>query len=86
MPPTPSKGSTATASTMIPMPPIQCRLQRHRLMDCGRASRPLSTVEPVVVSPDIVSKYASVKLRPGIAIIREWLPEADINTHEATPA
>ncbi len=31
MPPTPSNGSTATASTMIPRPPNQCRVQRHRL-------------------------------------------------------
>ncbi len=32
MPPTPSSGSTATASTMMPSPPNHCRLQRQTLM------------------------------------------------------
>src|SRR5208282_1128927 len=55
-------GRMATASTMIPMPPIQERRCRHKLMDRGRYSSPDNTVPPVVVSPDAASKYASVKL------------------------
>jgi hypothetical protein len=40
----------------------------------------LSTVEPVVVRPDIASKYASVKLRSGRAIISGTAADADIST------
>ena len=56
LPPTPSNGSTATASTITPMPPIQTRKVRQMLIDGGSASRPESTVAPVVVSPETVSK------------------------------
>jgi hypothetical protein len=52
----------ATASTMIPMPPSQLRMCRHKLIERGKNSIPESTVPPVVVSPDAASKYASVKL------------------------
>ena len=83
MPPTPSNGSTATTSTMMPMPPIQCSVWRQRLMDCGRSSRWLSTVEPVVVRPDMASKYASVKQRSGSAIISGMAADADISTHDS---
>ena len=62
MPPTPSIGRMATASTMMPMPPSQLSKWRHRLMERGRNSSPESTVPPVVVKPDAASKYASVKL------------------------
>ena len=47
------------------MPPIQTSRWRQTLIDSGSWSRPLSTVAPVVVSPDIVSKYASVNEMPG---------------------
>ena len=40
----------------------------------------VSTVAPVVVSPDIVSKKASVKDRPGIAIIKGKVAMAAIIT------
>jgi hypothetical protein len=43
----------------MPMPPIHWRKQRQKLMDGGKASRPVNTVAPVV-KPDTVSKYASV--------------------------
>ena len=56
MPPTPSKGRMATASTMMPRPPNQCSACRQRLIDGGNASSPVKTVEPVVVRPDMVSK------------------------------
>ena len=36
MPPTPSSGSTATASTMMPSPPNQCSVQRQTLMAGAR--------------------------------------------------
>jgi hypothetical protein len=66
LPPTPSSGRIATASTMMPMPPISTMKQRHLLTEVGSPSSPVSTVAPVVVMPDTASKYASVKLRPGI--------------------
>ena len=56
LPPTPSSGRMATASTRIPIPPISTRKQRQTLIDSGSLSRPESTVAPVVVSPDTVSK------------------------------
>ena len=55
-PPMPSKGRTATASTIRPMPPSQTIMPRQRLIDGGSVSRFDSTVEPVVVRPDIASK------------------------------
>jgi hypothetical protein len=69
MPPTPSSGRIATANTMMPMPPSQCSEARHSVSACGRLSRPLMTVAPVVVRPDIASKYASVKSRYGACSI-----------------
>ena len=68
---------------MMPMPPNQCSACRQRLIDGGRLSRPLSTVEPVVVSPDTASKYASVKLRPGRAISSGTAADPDIRTQES---
>ena len=56
MPPTPSNGRIATASTMMPMPPSQCSAWRHRFTACGRLSTLSMTVEPVVDSPDMASK------------------------------
>ena len=64
-PPTPRSGRIATASTMMPMPPSHCSRCRHRLSEGGRLSSPLITVPPVVVSAEIASKYASVKLICG---------------------
>ena len=56
VPPTPSSGRIATASTMMPRPPTSCRKQRHTLTDSGSSSSPVSTVAPVAVKPDIASK------------------------------
>lgn len=36
-------------------------MARHNNIPIGAASRPLSTVDPVVVSPDMDSKKASMK-------------------------
>jgi hypothetical protein len=56
MPPTRSIGRMATASTMIPTPPSRCSSERQSRMPAPALSSPTMTVEPVVVSPDIVSK------------------------------
>ena len=55
-PPMPSKGRIATTSTITPMPPTQCMKVRHRLIDSGRSSSPVSTVAPVAVRPETASK------------------------------
>ena len=48
-----SSGRNAIATTMIPMPPNHCSIDRQSSNPAGRSSRPENTVEPVVVSPDI---------------------------------
>ena len=65
MPPTPRSGITPTATTITARPPSQISEWRQKLIEGASESRPSSTVEPVVVSPDIVSKNARVKLSPG---------------------
>ena len=47
--------------TTIPMPPSQCVVARHISMPRGTGSISRMTDAPVVVKPDIASKYASVK-------------------------
>ena len=49
--------------------------------DGGSASRPLSTVEPVVVSPDMASKNAPVKDSPGMLSSRGSAAAAGSNSH-----
>jgi hypothetical protein len=56
--------------TMMESPPNHSSACRHRFTEGGRVSRPTSTVEPVVVSPDMASKYAAVKLKWGSASSR----------------
>ena len=46
--------------TTMPIPPSQFSSARQNRMLRGMLSSPTSTVEPVVVTPDIVSKKASV--------------------------
>ena len=58
-PPTRSRGSTASASTMIPMPPNHCVNCRHMESDLSRVETSATTLDPVVVMPDIASKSAS---------------------------
>ena len=55
-PPMPSRGSTATASTIKPMPPSQTSCVRQKLIEAGRSSIPLRIVAPVVVNPETASK------------------------------
>ena len=47
---------------MMPMPPSHWIMLRHSKMARGRASILDATVAPVVVKPETVSKYASVKV------------------------
>ena len=56
MPPTLRAGNTATANTINPTPPSHCSRERHSKMLGAMLSRPVSTVDPVVVTPDMVSK------------------------------
>ncbi len=62
MPPMRSIGRIATAIAMKPMPPSQCSSERQMSMPGDILSSPESTVEPVAVMPDMLSKIASVKL------------------------
>ncbi len=61
MPPMRSSGRKTIATTMIPMPPNHCSIERHSSSPRGMVSRLVNTVEPVVVRPDIASNMASVK-------------------------
>ncbi|MNP76169.1 hypothetical protein D3C76_1733670 [compost metagenome] len=60
MPPIRSSGRIATAMAIKPIPPSQCSSERHIRMPGDMLSRPLSTVAPVAVMPDMLSKKASV--------------------------
>jgi hypothetical protein len=46
MPPTPSTGRIATASTMMPMPPNHCVCCRYHSSECGSVSSPTSHGRP----------------------------------------
>ncbi len=48
----------ATASTMMPSPPIHCNCWRYQRIEIGMWSRPVKTVAPVVVMPETVSNTA----------------------------
>ena len=58
----PRRGSTATDKMITPMPPTHWVKPRHTPMLRGRSAGLATTVEPVVVKPDTVSKKASVML------------------------
>ena len=62
IPPTFRNGKMATAITIKPIPPNHCSSERHSKMPLLTSARFVITVEPVVVTPDMVSKNASVKL------------------------
>ena len=57
-PPTPMNGRIATPSTMMPIPPIQWEMLRHRRIERGRSSMTGKMVAPVVVNPETDSKNA----------------------------
>ena len=60
VPPTPNIGRIATASTIIPMPPSQFIMWRQKFSEGAKVSKLEITVAPVVVSPLMASKKASV--------------------------
>ena len=68
IPPILSMGKIAIAVTIIPTPPIHCKMARHNKIPLLTSSSPVITVDPVVVIPDTASKRASVKLSPTSAI------------------
>ena len=59
IPPEPTVGSTATTSTITPMPPIHCVVERQNSSPWEVASMLGVTVAPVVVKPEIDSNKAS---------------------------
>ena len=66
---------------MIPTPPSHCSIPRQSLIPSGSASSPLNTVAPVVVSPDIASKNASVKLALVAPITKGIAPKSGSVSH-----
>ena len=80
IPPTRSMGRTASAVTMMPMPPIHCRMERHSRTPGGMSSSPVRIVAPVVVRPDVDSKNASVTDRPRSLITKGMAPKAASRT------
>ena len=50
------------ANTTIPIPPNHCSNALHKSIPFGKLSRPIITVEPVVVTPLIDSKNEFVKV------------------------
>ena len=60
MPPMRSKGKIPSAMTIMPAPPNQCNMARHSSIPRGWVDKSPITVAPMVVSPDIASKNASV--------------------------
>ncbi len=59
MPPIPRKGRTATASTMIPIPPSHWLKPRQKRRPRGSEPGSEKIEAPVVVKPEIDSKKAS---------------------------
>src|SRR5690625_4896115 len=63
IPPTPSLGKMATDRTIKPVPPSHCSKLRQSKMPWGCPGTSVMTVAPVVVTPDIALKNASIE--PG---------------------
>ena len=59
MPAMRSMGNTATAVTMMPMPPSHWSRARHSRIPVCLDCRSVTTVAPVVVSPAVASNRAS---------------------------
>ena len=64
MPPICSAGSRLIAVTTIPTPPSHWSNARHSRKPGESRSRPVITVEPVVVMPEVASNTASPKVSP----------------------
>jgi len=67
MPPPFSEGSTATATRMMPMPPIHCVTERQSRRPAGRASTSAKMEPPVVLIPETLSNKLLLKLMPRSA-------------------
>ena len=74
-------GSSASANTSTPIPPIQWVKLRHIIRLMGILSTSGSSVEPVVVKPDTVSNSASIKLGISPLITKGSAPNTDISIH-----
>ena len=57
-----SEGMMAMVKNTIPNAPTHCVMLRQKSIPWGSRSTSSMMLDPVVVNPDIVSKYASVKL------------------------
>ena len=71
----------ADMNTRMPIPPIQCRKLLHISSPLGSDSRSVSTVAPVVVNPDTVSKNASIGLVIAPDIRNGSIPVSDSVIH-----
>ena len=81
MPPTRKIGNSAMEIKMMPMPPSHCSMARQIRMPGGSTSRSAITVAPVVVTPDIASKKASVNVS-GISVNSNGsVPNSGITIH-----
>ena len=78
LPPT-SDGRMAMVKNTIPKPPIHCISERQNSMPWGKVSRSSMMLAPVVVKPDMVSKYASVML-----LMEPWIRNGNIPKKENT--
>ena len=71
------EGSSAVASTKMPMPPSQWVKARHRRMPLGRDSMSVRMVAPVVVKPELASKIQSqMVLKPPPPLKKKGSPPA----------
>ena len=77
-PPMPSLGRIAMVSTSTPMPPSQWVNERQNRMPLGRCSISVRMVDPVVVKPEAVSKYASARLGMAPDSTKGRAPISDI--------
>jgi hypothetical protein len=65
----------------MPMPPSQWVVARHKSIECGNSSMSVTTVAPVVVKPDIVSKKASANVGRMPELTKGKAPMAADRTH-----
>ena len=79
IPPTLSNGKIVIAITIIPIPPSHCNRALQIKIPFEDRSTSIKIVDPVVVIPDIVSKYASVKFKLRVENIKGSDPNKDIN-------
>ena len=79
IPPTCKRGKTEIAMTIMPIPPIHCNMDLQKSNPFDTFSKLTIIVDPVVVTPDIDSKKASVKLRLRSVSMKGKLPNTAMN-------